>query len=109
MVGTDTGTNNIFRLVEQIHIDDIKNQAHRYFGLLGIENTVDPLPSPLTLSHLTQLSNGTQTQSVETFYLFDRMCSDTIAKTIEVSITKTFSRDLGFILGYTNIQILGVS
>ena len=33
--------------------------------MIGIVNSVAPLPSPLTVSALTHLSDGTQTQSVE--------------------------------------------
>ena len=33
--------------------------------MIGIGNSVAPLPIPLTVSALTNLSDGTQTQSVE--------------------------------------------
>ena len=88
MVGTDTYSKNIFRVVEHIYLEDIQNQVHGYFGLLGIGNSVAPLTSPLKVSDLTHLSNGNQTQSVEIKIFFDRVRSDMIAKAIEVSITK---------------------
>ena len=49
MVRTATGTNNYFRVVEHIHISEIQEQAHGYFGLLVIVNVIDPLPSPFTI------------------------------------------------------------
>ena len=65
MVGTDTAVNNILRVVEYIHLEEIKNQSHGYFGLLGIGNSVANIPRPLKVSALTQLSDGHGTQSNE--------------------------------------------
>ena len=62
MVGTAEEAKNIFRLVEQIQIEEIQNQSQRYFGWLGIGNDgLNNLPIPLRVSYLTQLSDGTGT------------------------------------------------
>ena len=62
MIVTATGAKNIFRVVEQIPLEEIKNQAHGYFGLLLIGNDVSPLPISLKVSSITILSycHGTQ-------------------------------------------------
>ena len=83
MVNTGAGPKNTFRAVEQIILEEIQIQSHGYFGLLGIVNYVDPLPSPLTLSALTQLSDNGGTSAVGIQNFFDRLSSDIIAKAIE--------------------------
>ena len=65
MVNTGTVTMNIFRLVEQIILEAIQNQAHGYFGLIGIVNYVDPFPSPLIVSSITYLYENCRTSEVE--------------------------------------------
>ena len=65
MVNTVTVPKNIFRLVEQIILEEVKSQAHGYFGLIVIGNAVDNLPIPFTVSSLTQLSDNSVTSSVE--------------------------------------------
>ena len=58
MAETSNGAKNIFRVVEQIQIGDIKNQAHGYFGLIVIGNAIDPgvpIPIPLIMSALHPL------------------------------------------------------
>ena len=58
MVNTGTGGKNIFRVVEHIILEDIKNIAHGYFSLQVIGNVNQILPDPLTVSALTQFSVG---------------------------------------------------
>ena len=58
MVETDTSADYIFRLVEQIIIEDIQNQVSGYFGLQVIGNESQVLPKYLTVSTLTQLYGG---------------------------------------------------
>ena len=59
MVNTGAHTNNIFRVVEKILLEEIQNQPHGYFELLGIENVgLNPLPSPLSVSYITHLSEN---------------------------------------------------
>ena len=68
MILTDNGANNIFRVVEQIQLGDIQNQAYGYFGLLGNGNDIAPgvpLPIPLRVSGLTHLSYGHGNQQTE--------------------------------------------
>ena len=65
MVQNSEGAKNIFRLVEHIHIAEIQNQARGYFGLLGVGNIIAPVPSSLTVSPLTHLSDGHITQATE--------------------------------------------
>ena len=69
MVGKVTGENNISILVEHIHLEEIQNKTHVYFGLLGIGNAVAPLPSTLAVSDLINLSDGHGTQSTEIIFL----------------------------------------
>ena len=64
MEGPATGTKNICSVVEQTPIEDMKNQAYGYFGLLGIGNALAPISSPLALSEITYLYEGTQTQAI---------------------------------------------
>ena len=65
MVNTGAVLKNIFRVVEHILLEEIKNQSHGYFGLLGIVNAVDPLPIPLIVSALTHLSDNCGTSTVD--------------------------------------------
>ena len=59
MVGTAEGAKNIFILVEQIQIEEIQNQSHGYFRLLGIRNvSINPLKSPLVVSAITHVSDN---------------------------------------------------
>ena len=83
MVNTGAGT-NIFRVVENILLEEIQNQAHGYFGLLGIGNFgINLLPIPLTVSYLTHLYENCGTSAIEIIF-FDRVRSDIISKAIEV-------------------------
>ena len=41
-----------------------EKQAYGYFGLLGIGNALAPISSPLALSEITYLYEGTQTQAI---------------------------------------------
>ena len=87
MVETGTGSNNIFRHVEKIHISDMHHQAHGYFGLIGIGNVVNQvLPKPLVLSDLQKFDASSQ--EVQKFY--DKLRLDIIANAMEGSITKTY-------------------
>ena len=54
-----------FRVVNQIQLEEIQEQAHGYFGLLGNGNFVNPLPIPLEVSSLTHLSYNDITQANE--------------------------------------------
>ena len=63
IVGTATVAKNIFRVVEHIQFEDIQNQSHGYFGLLGIVNAIAPLPIPLTVSALTRLYDENKNSS----------------------------------------------
>ena len=58
MVKRDTVAKNIFRVVEQILLEYIQNQAHGYFELQGFGHVTKVLPNPLAVSDLTQLSGG---------------------------------------------------
>ena len=50
---TGSGSNNIFRKVEQIKIEDIQHQSHVYFGLIVIGNLWNQvLPKNLVVSAL---------------------------------------------------------
>ena len=66
MVKTGASANNIFRQVEQIHIEYIHHQAHGYFGLVGILNAVNTLLNPLVVSYILNLA--TSSQEVHNFY-----------------------------------------
>ena len=109
MLGTASGANNIFREVEQIQLEEIKNQTHGYFGLTGVVNVVAPLPNHLTVSALIHLSDGTETKEIEIQNVFDRVCSDIIAKAIEGSIYKTSLKKLRLHCGYMDVQMMGRS
>ena len=91
MIETGAGTNNIFRKVDQIQFSDIQHQAHGYFGLRSFVNVVNILPKPLVVSDLLKLF--TSAQEVKKFN--DRVCSDMIAKAIEVSIKNISLKKLG--------------
>ena len=52
MINTGTGANNIFRVVEHIMLEDIKNQANGYFGLQGIGNVNQVMSNSLEVSAL---------------------------------------------------------
>ena len=91
MIDTGAGANNIFRQVEQIQISDMHQQAHGYFGLLGIGNVENKvLPKPLAVSGIQNLANNDR--EVQNFY--DRVHSDMIAKAIEGSIKKNYLKIL---------------
>ena len=60
MVETGSGTNNIFRQVNQIQLSDIHHQAYGNFGLTGIVSFVNVLPNPLVLSALLKLFTSEQ-------------------------------------------------
>ena len=85
MVNTGADANNIFRLVEHIMIEDIKNQAHGYFGLQGIGNVNQILSNPLIVSDITQLAGGNKTK-IQNFR--------DMVRSIEESITKTSLKKL---------------
>ena len=59
MVNTGAVPKNIFRVVENIHLEETQNQSHGYFRLLGIRNvSINPLKSPLVVSAITHLSDN---------------------------------------------------
>ena len=59
MLNTGAGPKNIFRVVEKIPLEEIHNQAHGYFGRIGIGNVgLNPPPRPLSVSDLTHLSDN---------------------------------------------------
>ena len=60
MVDNGAGTNNIFREVEHIILEDIQNIAHGYFLLQVIGNVNQMIPNPLTVTSLTQLVFGNE-------------------------------------------------
>ena len=65
MVNTGAGPKNIFIVVENILLEDIQNQEHRYFGLLGIGNAVlNTFPRPLTVSALAHLYDNCGTSEI---------------------------------------------
>ena len=53
MVNTGSGSNKIFGVVDQIILEDIKNQARGYFWLQEIVNVNQVLTNPLTVSDQT--------------------------------------------------------
>ena len=75
MVNTGADTNKIFRVVEQIFIEEIQYQARGYIGLLRIVNYVSPLPITFKVRDLTHLSDNCGTLSVEIKKFFDRVHS----------------------------------
>ena len=60
--------------------------------MIGIGNVgIAPLLYPWKLSYMTYLYD---VNAIEINNFYDRLCSDMIAKSIEVSITKTFLKKL---------------
>ena len=53
MVNPGIGTNNIFRVVEHILIEDIQNIVHGYLLLQVIEYINQIIPNPIKISALT--------------------------------------------------------
>ena len=80
--------------MEYIQLAEVQNEAHGYCRLLGIVNFIAPLPSPLTASPLTHLSDGRGTQARLINIFFHRVRSDIIVKAIEGSITKIYLKKL---------------
>ena len=60
MVNTGTVTNNIFRVVKHILLEDIQNIVHGYLLLQVIGNVNKILPDPLKVSTLTQSAIGNE-------------------------------------------------
>ena len=58
MVNTGTGANNIFRVVEHIILEDIRNIVHGYFLLQVIGNVNQFIPNLSKLLALTKLADG---------------------------------------------------
>ena len=79
MANIGAGAKEIFRMVEQIQLADMHIQAFGYFGLQGIGNLNQVLPNSLSVSDLTHISGGNETE-IQNFY--DRVRSDMIAKEI---------------------------
>ena len=83
MVNNSAGPNNIFRVIENILLEEIQNQANWYFVLIFIGNVgLNPLPRPLTISSLTHLSDNCETSAIEIKKVVDMVRSDMIAKSI---------------------------
>ena len=78
-----------FRVVEHIWIEEIQEQSHGYFGLIGIGNDIDNITSPLRVSPLTHLFDNDGTQANEIHNVYDRVRSDMIVKAIKGSTKKT--------------------
>ena len=60
MVNTGTGKDSIFRVVEQIILEDIQNIVNGYFLLQVIGNVNKILLNPLKVSALSQLAVGNE-------------------------------------------------
>ena len=110
MVGTATCVKNIFRVIEQIQLSKIKEQAHGHFGLLGIGNVTDTLPSHFSVSHINPfiwwICNWS---SSNIFFSVTGWAQIRNPRKFRAQLQKHLLRNLGFIVGYMNEQNLGIS
>ena len=105
IVDTGADAKTILWKVEQIQIVDMHHQAHGYFGLLIIVYVANRVVSnPFAVSALQNLAKNAQ--EIRIFY--DRVRSDMISKEMGFQLQTPLLRNLGFIGGDINRQVMVV-